>query len=43
VLHLGWFPRQPINYSKTEAFWSARAIGPPKFEISAGDNKIQWK
>ena len=24
---------QPINYSKTEAVWSARAIGPPKIEI----------
>jgi len=33
---------QPINYAKTEGLWSARAIGPPKFDISAGDNKIQW-
>jgi hypothetical protein len=33
---------QPINYSKTEGLWSARAVGPPKFDISAGDNMIQW-
>jgi hypothetical protein len=33
---------QPINYAKTEGVWSARAIGPPKFDISTGDNKIQW-
>ncbi|CAF4759247.1 unnamed protein product [Rotaria magnacalcarata] len=24
---------QPINLTKTEALWSARAIGPPKFDI----------
>ena len=33
---------QPINYSKTEGIWSARAVGLPKFDISEGDNKIQW-
>ena len=33
---------QPINYSKTEAVWSARAMGSPKIEISSADNKIQW-
>jgi hypothetical protein len=33
---------QPINYAKTEGLWSARAIGSPKFDIYAGDNKIQW-
>ncbi|CAF2020372.1 unnamed protein product [Rotaria magnacalcarata] len=33
---------QPINYTKTEALWSARAIGRPKFEISYGGNKISW-
>jgi hypothetical protein len=33
---------QPINYAKTEGLWSARAIGSPKIEISAGDNKLQW-
>ena len=33
----------PINYAKTEGLWSPRAIiGPPKFEIFAGDKKIQW-
>ena len=33
---------QPINFSKTVGLWSARAIGSPKFEISAGDNQIRW-
>ena len=33
---------QPINFSKTVSLWSTRAIGSPKFEISAGDNKIRW-
>ena len=33
---------QPVNFSKTEALWSARAIGPPKFEISLTDIKIKW-
>ena len=33
---------QPINYSKTEAVWSATAIGSSKIEISSVDNKIQW-
>jgi len=33
---------QPINYSKTEAIWSARAIGPPKSKITCGDNEIPW-
>lgn len=33
---------QPINCSKTQGLWSGRAIGPPKFEIPAGDNKIRW-
>ena len=33
---------QPINYSKTEGLWSARAIGHPKFEIPAGQNKTKW-
>ncbi|CAF3389293.1 unnamed protein product, partial [Rotaria sp. Silwood2] len=25
-----------------EGLWSAGAIGPPKFEICAGSNKIRW-
>jgi hypothetical protein len=33
---------QPINLSKTEDLWSARAVGPPKFEIAAGDSKKRW-
>ena len=33
---------QPINYSKTEAVWSVRAMRSPKIEISSTDNKIQW-
>ena len=33
---------QPINYSKTEAVWSARAIGSPQIEISSDNHKIQW-
>ncbi|CAF4438722.1 unnamed protein product, partial [Rotaria magnacalcarata] len=33
---------QPINYAKTEGIWFARAIGPPKIDISAGENKIRW-
>ena len=33
---------QPINYSKTEAAWSARAIGSPQIEISSSNHKIQW-
>ncbi|CAF4659601.1 unnamed protein product, partial [Didymodactylos carnosus] len=33
---------QPINYSKTEGIWSARAIGSAPFEIESGDNKINW-
>ena len=33
---------QPINYSKTEVLWTARAIGNPKFELYMGDNKISW-
>ncbi|CAF1500132.1 unnamed protein product [Didymodactylos carnosus] len=31
---------QPVNFSKTEALWSARAIGSPKFSISLGGNCI---
>lgn len=30
---------QPINWTKTEALWSARAIGNAKFEIKCGDGK----
>ena len=36
---------QPINYEKTEAFWSARAWGVhegPKFNIWCGDHQIKW-
>ena len=33
---------QPVNLSKTVALWSARAIGPPKFDISLSGNKIIW-
>ncbi|CAF4285571.1 unnamed protein product [Rotaria magnacalcarata] len=33
---------QPINFSKTEAIWSARAIGGPKFELTCGEKKIPW-
>ena len=33
---------QPVNFSKTEALWSARAIGPPKFESSLANIKIKW-
>jgi hypothetical protein len=33
---------QPINYDKTEALWTARAIGNPKFDIHMGDHKIAW-
>ena len=33
---------QPINYDKTEAMWTARAIGNPKFEITAKDKQITW-
>ena len=33
---------QRINFSKTEAVWSARAIGPPKFEVTLVDIKIKW-
>ncbi|CAF1393562.1 unnamed protein product [Didymodactylos carnosus] len=33
---------QPINYSKTEGIWSARAIGSAPFEIESGENKINW-
>lgn len=36
---------QPINFNKTEALFSARAIGLPKFEISfdsANEKKICW-
>ena len=32
---------EAINYSKTEAVWSARAIEPSKIEISYADNKTQ--
>jgi len=32
---------QPINLTKTEGMWSARAIGPPKFDISLADTKIK--
>jgi hypothetical protein len=31
---------QPINYDKTEALWTARAIGNPKFDIHMGEHKI---
>ena len=37
---------QPLNRSKTEALYSARAIGLPKFNItfnSSDDDKIYWK
>jgi hypothetical protein len=33
---------QPINYSKTEAMWSARAILNPKIEIKCGNENIEW-
>ena len=33
---------QRVNFGKTEAVWSARAIGPPKFEIALTDIKIKW-
>ena len=33
---------QPINYSKTEGLWTARAIGSPRFGIYAGETKINW-
>ncbi|CAF4754582.1 unnamed protein product, partial [Rotaria sp. Silwood2] len=33
---------QSINYAKTEALWSARAIGNSKFEILFDGNKIPW-
>ncbi|CAF1052204.1 unnamed protein product [Didymodactylos carnosus] len=31
---------QPVNFLKTEALWSARAIGSPKFSITLGGNCI---
>ena len=33
---------QPINYSKTEALWSARTIRSPQIEISSGNHKVEW-
>ncbi|UJR07404.1 hypothetical protein I4U23_011690 [Adineta vaga] len=33
---------QPINFSKTEGLWSARAIGAPKFELNALNSDLQW-
>ena len=34
---------QPINFSKTKALWSARAIGPPKVTIPVHANEITWE
>ena len=33
---------QPINFSKTEGLWSARAIGSAPFDIACGEEKISW-
>lgn len=33
---------QPINYSKTELLWSARAIIAPTPEVKMGENVIAW-
>ncbi|CAF2036101.1 unnamed protein product [Rotaria magnacalcarata] len=33
---------QPINLTKTEALWSARAIGPPKFDIRRIFHCLHW-
>lgn len=33
---------QPINYQKTEALWSARAIGAPKFQITTEACEVKW-
>lgn len=33
---------QPVNYNKTEALWSARAIGSPKFHINHNNNSVNW-
>jgi hypothetical protein len=33
---------QPINYSKTEALWSSRAIGGPPFVIEREGRKLTW-
>ncbi|CAF4605186.1 unnamed protein product, partial [Rotaria magnacalcarata] len=33
---------QPINYNKTQALFSARAIGYPDIALKCGNNKIEW-
>ncbi|CAF1002952.1 unnamed protein product [Didymodactylos carnosus] len=33
---------QPINYDKTQALFSARAIGYPNIELKCGENDILW-
>ena len=33
---------QPLNFDKTEAMWSSRAIGNPRFELWMGQHKISW-
>ena len=33
---------QPINYSKTQALWTARAIGKPNVKIQCNSNNIEW-
>lgn len=33
---------QPINFSKCEALWSARAIGRPAFEIQYEGKSLEW-
>ena len=34
--------QQPINYRKTEAMWSSRAIRYPVLDINCGNQKIRW-
>lgn len=33
---------QPVNFSKTEALWSSRAIGAPSFDVVHHDISIRW-
>ncbi|CAF1186080.1 unnamed protein product [Adineta ricciae] len=33
---------QPLNYNKTQAIFSARAVGNPKFNLSCGEHPIIW-
>lgn len=33
---------QPINIKKTEAMWSARAIGSPSFDLEIAGEKLTW-